>query len=57
MTVIVRLRYCARTRAYMQRRIAEGRTKLEVIRCLKRYLVRDVFRTLRADLTTFRIRA
>jgi len=52
MTVIVRLRYCPRTQACLQRRIAEGRTKLEVVRSLKRYVVRDVFRTLRADLTT-----
>jgi hypothetical protein len=51
MTVIVRLRYCPRTRAYMERRRAEGRTKQDVIRCLKRYIARDVFRTLRADLS------
>ena len=56
MTVIVRLRYCPRTRAYMQHRVAEGRTKKEVIRCLKRYLVRDVYRTLRADLSTLSAR-
>jgi transposase len=32
MIVIVRLRYCDRTKAYMERRTAEGRTKNEVIR-------------------------
>lgn len=47
--VVVRLRYCARTRAYVQRRTAEGRTKLEIIRCLKRYLAREIYRTLRTD--------
>lgn len=47
--VIVRLRYYARTRAYVQRRTAEGRTKLEIIRCLKRYLAREIYRTLRSD--------
>jgi transposase len=56
MTVIVRLRYCPRTRAYMERRVHEGRTKQEVIRCLKRYVVRDVYRTLRADLSDLALR-
>lgn len=51
MIVIVRLRYCDQTKAYMQRRLAEGRTKREVIRCLKRYVARQLYRTLRADLT------
>ncbi len=41
--VIVRLRYEERTRAYMRRRTGEGRTKAEVIRCLKRYVAREVF--------------
>jgi transposase len=41
--VIVRLRYDHRTRAYMERRIGEGWSKLEVIRCLKRYVAREVF--------------
>ena len=52
MIVIVRLRYCSRTRAYSDRRIQDGKTKPEVIRCLKRYVVRELFRTLRADLGT-----
>ncbi len=41
--VIVRLRYCPRTRSYVARRTAEGLSKREIIRCLKRYLVREVF--------------
>jgi transposase len=41
--VIVRLRYHDRTRTYFQRRIEEGKTKTEVIRCLKRYVAREVF--------------
>lgn len=45
--VVVRLRYDERTRAYMQRRIAEGMTKSEIIRCLKRYVAREVYATLR----------
>jgi transposase len=41
--VIVRLRYHDRTRKYFQRRTQEGKTKTEVIRCLKRYVAREVF--------------
>ena len=29
----------------MERRVGEGMTKVEVIRCLKRYVAREVFRT------------
>jgi transposase len=56
MIVVVRLRYCPRTRAYMERRSHEGRTKAEIIRCLKRYVVRELFRVLRADLSTLAAR-
>jgi len=41
--VIVRLRRDDRTKAYMERRISEGMTKSEVIRCLKRYVARELF--------------
>ena len=41
--VIVRLRYDIRTRAYLLRRMEQGKTKTEVIRCLKRYVAREVF--------------
>jgi transposase len=41
--VIVRLRYDDRTRIYFRRRMEEGKTKTEVIRCLKRYVAREVF--------------
>jgi transposase len=34
---VCRLRHCKRTRAYAERRTAEGKTKTEIIRCLKRY--------------------
>ena len=47
---VCRLRNCARTRAYAERRIAEGLSKKEIIRCLKRYIAREVYHTLRADL-------
>jgi transposase len=32
-----------RTKAYVARRIAEGHSKLEAIRCLKRYIAREVY--------------
>jgi transposase len=46
MIVIGRLGWCAQTRAYVQRRTAQGRTTKEIIRSLKRYLAREVFRAL-----------
>lgn len=47
--VVVRMRYCDRTRAYVDRRTREGLSKPEIIRCLKRYLAREMFQALRAD--------
>jgi len=34
------------TRAYVERRTAEGRTTKEIRRCLKRYLARQIYRHL-----------
>ena len=45
--VLVRLRHDERTREYMRRRTREGMTKPEIIRCLKRYVARQVFAILR----------
>jgi transposase len=36
------------TRAYAERRTAEGKSKAEIIRCLKRYVAREVYPHLRA---------
>lgn len=44
--VVVRLRWHEPTRAYAARRMAEGKTKKEIIRCLKRYVAREVFNAL-----------
>jgi transposase len=44
--VIVRLRHDPRTQAYMARRLAQGKTRREVIRCLKRYVAREVYAAL-----------
>lgn len=45
--VIVRLRYHQPTRDYMTRRLAEGKTKKEIIRCLKRHLARQLYQHLK----------
>ena len=44
---IGRLRTDPKTKAYIARRIAEGHSKLEAIRCLKRYIAREVFSLIR----------
>jgi transposase len=36
------------TRAYVEKRTAEGRTRREIRRCLKRYLARQIYRHLNA---------
>ncbi len=46
--VIVRMRADPPTRAYVARRRAEGRTTKEIMRSLKRYITRQVFRSLAA---------
>jgi transposase len=45
--VIVRLRWHQPTKEYVARRTAEGKSKKEIIRCLKRYVAREVFAVLR----------
>ena len=35
-----------RTQEYVARRTAEGKSKREIIRCLKRYVAREVYRVL-----------
>ena len=52
--VLVRLRYHQPTKDYLTRRLTEGKSKNEIIRCLKRYIAREVFtalQPLRHDLT------
>ena len=45
--VITRLgQHEPRTMAYMQRRLEEGKSKPEIIRCLKRYVARETFQAL-----------
>ena len=46
LSAITRLRFCPRTRAYAARRQAEGLSKREIIRCLKRYIAREIYHDL-----------
>ena len=43
---IVRMRHHTPTRAYLERRTAEGLSKREIIRCLKRYIAREIYAAL-----------
>ena len=45
--VLSRLRWDTRSRNYIQRRIAEGKTNREAIRCLKRYVAREIYQLLK----------
>ena len=46
MICLSRMRRDLRTQQYVARRTAEGKSKREIIRCLKRYLAREVYRVL-----------
>lgn len=43
---IVRMRDDEQTKAYAARRTAEGKSRREIVRCVKRYIVREVYRHL-----------
>jgi transposase len=47
--VLCRMRHHAPTRAYLARRTAQGLSKKEIMRCLKRYIVREVHTALLTD--------
>ena len=47
--VVTRMAHDHRTQAYVARRTAEGKTKKEIIRCLKRYVAREVYKVLTAQ--------
>lgn len=51
---LVRARTDERTKAYVERRTREGRSLREITRCLKRYLVREIYPLLLADLADAR---
>ena len=54
---ITRMRHHEPTRAYFARRTAEGLTKREIIRCVKRFIAREVFRALPQEPPTALARA
>lgn len=47
MLTLSRMAWEPRTREYVARRTAEGKTKPEIIRCLKRHIVREIYRAIR----------
>lgn len=47
---MVRMRYDQRTRDYVQRRTAEGMARREIMRCLKRYVARELLPLIREAL-------
>ena len=43
---LVRMRYHPPTRAYVERRTKQGLSKLDIMRCLKRYIAREIYHQL-----------
>ena len=52
MICVVRMGADQRSREYVARRTAEGKSKWEIMRCLKRYIAREVYRVLVVPPTT-----
>jgi hypothetical protein len=50
MIAVCRLRHCQRTQTYAAKRTADGLNRREILRCLKRYIAREIYYTLRSDL-------
>ncbi|MGV4192897.1 transposase, partial [Citrobacter freundii] len=48
---LVRMRSDPRTRIYFDRRTGEGLSTKEILRCLKRYIVRELYPLILSDLT------
>ena len=51
MAAISRMRIDAQTKAYVARKTAQGHSKLEIIRCIKRYLAREIYHLMREPTT------
>ena len=49
--VMCRLRHDPATRRYVERRTQDGKSKKDIIRCLKRYIAREVYNAIQTDLT------
>ncbi len=50
MVIVGRLRHHPETRAYLNKKLTEGKSKKDAIRALKRYLAREIFHALKTDL-------
>ncbi|WP_250126354.1 IS110 family transposase [Chroococcidiopsis sp. CCMEE 29] len=50
--VIVRMRWHEPTKTYVARRTAQGLSKREIIRCLKRYVAREIYHLIRKSRST-----
>ncbi len=50
MIAVCRMRYHQPTINYVKRRLAEGLSKKDVLRCLKRFIAREVYHDLKTDL-------
>ena len=48
-TVILRMRYHQPTIDYVTRRTAQGKSKRDIIRCLKRYVIREVYHMIKIN--------
>ena len=48
---LTRMRSCPTTQAYVARRTAQGKNPKEIRRCLKRYIARQLYRTLTTAMT------
>jgi transposase len=48
---LTRLAHCPRTRAYRTRRRAQGKSNRDIIRCLKRYIAREVYHALTSHIS------
>ena len=56
MIAVLRLRWDPATKAYLARRTKDGLSKREIIRCLKRYIARQAYHAITADLAERRPR-
>lgn len=52
MIALVHMRYDQRTQNYVARRTAEGMSKKDILRCLKRFIAREVYKHLTRPHTT-----
>lgn len=51
MIAVVRIRHDPATRTYVAKRTTDGRSEREIIRCLERYIARQIYHAIMTDLT------